>query len=45
MQGVVTGKTAVEMPLPWKSQNDFHRSLEISPEREISTFPQAIVLV
>ena len=23
-------KTAVEMPVPWKSQNDFHRTLEIS---------------
>ena len=25
-----TTDTAVEMPVPWKSQNDFHRPLEIS---------------
>ena len=26
--------TAVEMSVPWKSQNDFHRTLEISYENE-----------
>jgi hypothetical protein len=25
-----TTDTAVEMPVPWKSQHDFHRTLEIS---------------
>src|SRR6266851_1686208 len=25
-----TPDTAMEMPVPWKSQNDFHRTLEIS---------------
>ena len=32
---------AVEMPLPWKSQNDFHRSLEISPRTRDSHIPTA----
>lgn len=42
--------TATEMPRPWKSQNDFHRRLEIvratthaptqHPGRTIPTFPQ-----
>ena len=33
----------MEMTPPWKSQNDFHRRLEISRKREIPTFPQLII--
>ena len=34
---------AVEMPLLWKSQNDFHRSLEISPQN--ARFPHSHKLI
>jgi hypothetical protein len=38
--------TAMEMTLLWKSQNDFHSSLEnLAREREIPTFPQPIIFV
>jgi hypothetical protein len=33
--------TAVEMPPPWKSQNDFHRGLEISQRTRDSHIPTA----
>ena len=32
---------AVEMPVPWKSQNDFHRTLEISHRTRDSHIPTA----
>ena len=32
---------AVDMPPPWKSQNDFHRSLEISHRTRDSHIPTA----
>jgi hypothetical protein len=34
-------RTAVEMSVPWKSQNDFHRTLEISYQNEDFHIPTA----
>ena len=36
---MTNNRAAVEMPLLWKSQNDFHRSLEISHRTRDSHIP------